>query len=139
VRRTWRADDGSVTAQTVFAVPLLVAVLLFVVLCGRLVETRQRVDSAAQDAARAASLARTAQEAQTAARKAATDDLGRGGWSCAGYAVNVDTRDFRPGGGVRVSVRCAASMQRLTGLGVPGSVSVNSHAVSPIDQYRGTT
>lgn len=139
MRRSWRADDGSVTAQTVFAIPLLIMVLLFVVLCGRLVETRQRVDSAAQDAARAASLARTSQEALKAARRAATDDLGRGGSSCAGFTVNVDTRGFRPGGGVRVSVRCTASMQGLIGLGVPGSVSVNSRAVSPIDQYRGTT
>jgi len=139
VQQSWRSDDGSVTAQTVFAVPLLIAVLLFVVLCGRLVETRQRVDSAAQDAARAASLARTSQEAQKDGRKAAADDLGRGGSSCAGYTVSVDTSNFRPGGAVRVSVRCATSMQGLIGLGVPGTVSVNGHAVSPIDQYRGTT
>lgn len=139
MRRSWRADDGSVTAQTVFAVPLLIAVLLFVVLCGRLVETRMRVDSAAQDAARAASLARTAQEAQKAARKVAAQDLGPGGSRCAGYSVSIDTSNFRPGGAVRVSVRCAAAMQGLIGLGVPGTVSVNSHAVSPIDQYRGTT
>ncbi|GAA1990459.1 TadE/TadG family type IV pilus assembly protein [Catenulispora subtropica] len=126
------------TAQTVFAVPLLIVVLLFVVLCGRLVETRLRVDSAAQDAARAASLARTSQDAQTAGRKAAAEQLGHGGSSCARYTVSVDTSNFRPGGGVRVSVSCAASMEGLVGLGVPGTVSVNGHAVSPIDPYRGS-
>lgn len=139
MQRSRHADDGSVTAQTVFAVPLLIAVLLFVVLCGRLVETRLRVDSTAQDAARAASLARTSQDAQKAARQAVAEQLGRGGSSCASYTVNVDTTAFRPGGQVRVSVKCAASMSGLIGLGVPGTVSVNGHAVSPIDQYRGTT
>lgn len=139
MRRSWRPDDGSVTAQTVFAVPLLIAVLLFVVLCGQLVETRLRVDSAAEDAARAASLSRTSQDAQKAARSAAAEQLGHGGLSCASYTVTVDTTAFRPGGRVRVSVKCAASTKGLIGLGVPGSVSVNGHAVSPIDQYRGTT
>jgi Flp pilus assembly protein TadG len=139
MRWSWRADDGSVTVQTVFAIPVLISVLLFVVLCGRLVETRLRVDSAAQDAARAASLARSSHEAQNAARSAVAGDLGRGGLNCSTYTVSVDITDFRPGGAVRVSVRCAALMSGLTGLGLPGVVGVASHAASPIDQYRGVT
>jgi len=139
VRRTWHTDDGSVTVQTVFAIPVLISVLLFVILCGRLVETRLRVDSAAQDAARAASLARSSQEAQNAAHSAVAGDLGHGGLNCSTYTVNVDITDFRPGGAVRVSVRCAALMSGLTGLGLPGAVGVASHAASPIDQYRGIT
>lgn len=127
------------TVQTVFAVPVLISVLLFVVLCGRLVETRLRVDSAAQDAARAASLARSSQDAQKAARSAAAGDLGTGGSNCRTYTMSVDITDFRPGGAVRVSVRCAAQMSGLTGLGLPGVVGVASHAASPIDQYRGVT
>ena len=139
MRRSWRSDLGSVTAQTVFAVPLLITVLMFVVVCGRLVETRLRVDSAAEDAARAASLARSSQDAQTAARSAVAGDLGGGGSSCSTYTVSIDTANFRPGGGVRVSVRCSASMSGLSGLGLPGAVGVTSHAASPIDLYRGTT
>lgn len=131
------SDQGSATAQTVFAVPLLIAVLMFVVVCGRLVETRLRVDSAAEDAARAASLARSSQEAQKAARSAVAGDLGGGGSSCRTYTVTIDSSDFRPGGGVRVSVRCSASMSGLSGLGLPGAVGVTSNAASPIDQYRG--
>ncbi|WP_049871906.1 TadE/TadG family type IV pilus assembly protein [Catenulispora acidiphila] len=127
------------TVQTVFAVPVLISVLLFVVVCGRLVETRLRVDSAAQDAARAASLARSSQDAQTVARGAVAGDLGGGGPNCGTYTVTTDTTDFRPGGSVRVSVRCAATMSGLSGLGLPGVVGVNSHAASPIDQYRGIT
>lgn len=139
MRRSWRSDQGSVTAQTVFAVPLFISVLMFVVVCGRLVETQLRVDSAAEDAARAASLARSSQDAQKAARSAVADDLGGGGLSCSAYTVGIDTSDFRPGGGVRVSVRCSASMSGLSGLGLPGVVGVTSHAASPIDFYRGTT
>lgn len=127
------------TVQTVFAVPVLISVLLFVVVCGRLVDARLRVDSAAEDAARAASLARSSQDAQKAAHSAVAGDLGRSGSNCSTYTVNVDITDFRPGGAVRVSVRCAALMSGLTGLGLPGVVGVTSHAASPIDQYRGVT
>lgn len=139
MRQSWRSDQGSVTAQTVFAVPLLIAVLMFVVVCGRLVETQLRVDTAAEDAARTASLARSSQDAQKAARSAVAGDLGGGGASCSAYAVSIDTSGFRPGGAVRVSVRCSASLSGLSGLGLPGTVDVTSHAASPIDFYRGTT
>ena len=132
-------DDGNATVQTALIVPVLVTLLLFVVMCGRLVETRLRVDAVSQDAAREASLARTPQTAEAAARRAAAEQLGRGGTTCASYTVSVDTARFRPGGSVTVSVKCQAAVGDLTGLSLPGHVGIGSTSISAVDPYRGAS
>ena len=52
-------ERGSAAAELVLVTPFLILLLLFAVAAGRLVQARLDVDSAAQQAARAASLART--------------------------------------------------------------------------------
>lgn len=116
--------------------PLLVAVLLLVVLAGRLVLARQEVGSAAADAARAASLAATPASAQLVAEQAVSSDLESHRVTCSTESVSVDTADFSPGGSVSVSVSCKASLSGLSLLRVPGSAILSSRDTEVIDRYR---
>ncbi|MDG4864414.1 TadE/TadG family type IV pilus assembly protein, partial [Streptomyces sp. T-3] len=61
--------------ELVLLTPLLVLILLIVVGLGRLADARLRVNDAAHQAARSASLARTDAAAQTGARASATAAL----------------------------------------------------------------
>ncbi len=129
-------DAGSATAEMALATPLLVMLLLFVVLCGRLVAVQINVDAAASAAARAASLARTRDAAQAGAERATTDTLTARGVACPHPEVTL-SGSFTPGGAVTARVRCRVALDDLALLAVPGSRDVVSEATSPVDQWRG--
>lgn len=131
-----RRDDGSSTVELVLLAPLLVGLLLFVVLCGRLVSVQLDVDAAAHDAARAASIARTVPAATSAARQAAMATLAGRNRVCASPTITVDTGGLRPGGVVTVTVVCQVPLADLALVNVGGSRAVSSTASSPLDVYR---
>ena len=131
-----RGDGGSAPVELTVVVPLLVMLLLFVVLCGRLVSAQLDLDAAAHGAARAASIARTPAAANAAARRTALDTLAARGVTCRQPQVTVDTGGLRPGGVVTVTVACTVPLADLTLLGVPGSRTESSTATSPIDRWR---
>jgi Flp pilus assembly protein TadG len=133
------SDHGSAAAELVLITPLLMLMLLLTVAAGRLVQARLQVDSAAQQAARAASLARdpataAADATATAAAALASEDL-----TCGGLAVSTDTGDFQPGGQVAVQVSCTVSLSGLALLHLPGSQTLTSRFTAPIDLYRADT
>ncbi|GAA3346559.1 hypothetical protein GCM10020358_58010 [Amorphoplanes nipponensis] len=136
-RVTATGDAGSSTAEVTLLAPLLVAVLLFVVLCGRLVAVQLDVDAAASGAARTGSIARTESAARAQAERAARDTLAGRGLACSNAAVSVSTGGLRAGGAVTVTVSCRVPLADLVLLGVPGSRVVSATATSPIDQWRG--
>lgn len=136
-RRTMRGDHGSSTVELVLITPLLVGILLFVVLCGRLVSVQLDLDAAAHAAARAGSLARTVPAATANARQAASDTLAARTTTCNDLAVSVNTGGLQPGGVVTVTVSCKVPLADLALIAVPGSRTVTSSAVSPIDRFRG--
>lgn len=118
------------TVEFVLLAPLLIVLMLFLVLAGRVVEAHGQVDGAARDAARAASLARSLGQADLDARAAVNADI-RGGW-----CQNVAVSGFAPGStAVTVSLNCSLD---LTYLGV-GSVTINGFAVAPLDQFVART
>ena len=80
LRRT--GDAGSATVEFVILAPLLVALVLFVALCGRLVTAQLDLDAAAHGAARAASIDRTVPAATADARQTALDTLAARGVTC---------------------------------------------------------
>jgi len=140
-RRRWWADRerGSASTELVLVTPLLVVLMLFVVLADRLAHADLQVNSAAHQAARAASLTRSPPEAQTAALRTAQASLADQGLTCTALTVDTDTSQFRPGGVVTVSVTCAVSLADLAGLGVPGATVVHARHTSPLDRFRGIT
>ena len=127
---TRRAEHGSLTVEFVLLAPLLIVLMLFLVLAGRVVEAHGQVDGAARDAARAASLARSLGQADLDARAAVNADI-RGGW-----CQNVTVSGFAAGStAVTVSLNCSLD---LTYVGV-GSVTINGFAVAPLDQFVART
>lgn len=132
-------ERGSVTAELVLLTPLLILVLVFVVALGRLASARLQVDSAAGQAARAASLARDPTTATQLATTTASQTLTGQHHTCAQLTVDVDTTAFRPGGWVAVTVSCAVDLSDLSGLRLPSVETVTSRFVEPLDTYRGTT
>jgi Flp pilus assembly protein TadG len=131
-----RSETGSATTELVLVTPLLIVLLLFVVLAGRLALVRGDVEGAARDAARAASIARSAGEATAASEAAASANLDRAGTPCGRLVVASDVSDFRAGGTVSVSVTCHVGFGDLALLRVPATRAVEATAVEVVDVYR---
>ena len=140
VRRVAAAGDaGSSTAEAALLTPLLVAVLLLVVLCGRLVTAKMDLQAAASAAARSASIARSDTAARAEADRTARETLAARGVTCQQVSVTVATGGLRPGGAVTVTVACTVPLADLALLAVPGSRTVQATATSPVDVWRGVS
>jgi Flp pilus assembly protein TadG len=126
--------------STEFAVAMtafLTAFMLLVVFAGRVASAENHVRSAADEAARAASLAGDPTTGDTQARLVAQANLTTAGLTCSrGLAVAVDLGDFRPGGTVSVTITCTASFGDLAPLAVPGTRTFTATATEVIDTYR---
>ncbi|MFT7837733.1 TadE/TadG family type IV pilus assembly protein [Saccharothrix sp. BKS2] len=135
----WRADDGSAAADITLATPLLIMLLVFVgVLVHRGVDARIRLDDAAHQAARAASIERTPSAATAAARSTAANALAQAGVSCTSLSVTATTGGLRPGGTVGVTVSCQVDFGDALILGIPGGTRLTADAVEPVDTWRST-
>jgi hypothetical protein len=126
-RRPQSRERGSAAAELVLVTPFLFLLLLFAVAAGRLVQGKLDVDSAAQQAARAASEARTPAAASAQGQSVTCDPA----------VITPDTGDFVPGGEVTVTVSCTVHLSGLGLLHIPGSEAITASASSPIDVYRG--
>jgi Flp pilus assembly protein TadG len=139
VRRVIAAGDaGASSAELALATPLLVAILLFVVLCGRLASAQMDLNAAASSGARSGSIARTDATARAEAERTARETLAARGVTCQQTGVTVTTGGLRSGGAVTVTVSCTVPLSDLLLLGVPGSRTVSATATSPVDQWRGS-
>ena len=130
-------ERGSAAAELVLVTPFLFLLLLFAVAAGRLVQGKLDVDSAAQQAARAASLARTPQAASAQAQQVAQAALAGQSVTCDPAVITPDTGDFVPGGEVTVQVTCTVRLSDLSLLHIPGSETITATFTAPIDTYRG--
>jgi hypothetical protein len=116
--------------------PLLVLLAVVGIGLGRTVSTRIEVDSAARQAARAASLARDPATAITRAWHVAQVALSVNRLTCTRLEVTVDLANYRPGGTVAVTVSCTTALSDVAMPGLPGHATKSARAVSPIDPYR---
>lgn len=134
-------ERGSSTAETTIIIGVIVLVLMFAVIVGRITVATAAVEAAARDAARQASIARTAAHAGTAATSSAQESLRSRGVSCSAVNVQVDTGGFaRPVGTpavVSATVSCTIPFQDISFPGFPGSVVREARFTSPLDPYRG--
>jgi Flp pilus assembly protein TadG len=119
--------------------PVVVLLLLFVVYCGRVAGARLRLDDAAHQAARAASLARSPAQAGAEARAAAEVALASAGLACRSLDVDADVGGLRPGSTATVTISCAVGLGDLALLGVPGTATLHASSGSPVDVHRATT
>jgi Flp pilus assembly protein TadG len=131
-------QSGGATIELALCTPLLLALLMLAVLAGRVAQTRAEVDAAARDAARAASITRDGASAGRAAHHTALATLGQHGVTCRRLDVAVDTTSFRAGGVVAVRLACTIDLADLSLLRVPGSRTVTTRFVEPLDTFRET-
>jgi Flp pilus assembly protein TadG len=120
--------------------PVLIAFMMLMVGVGRMVEAQSQIDGAARDGARAASVGRTASEADAFARRAGTETLKTRDWCQGGPAVAPDwgRSSWAPGGQVTVTVTCVVDLGGMTLIGLPGSKEMKGTATVPLDTYRRT-
>lgn len=127
---------GSVAVEAAIIAPALVALLLLVVLAGRVSHLDAAVRRASAEAARAASLEGGPEAADAAARASVEANLSSNSVPCVELAVTTDVGELRPGGTVQVTVRCVASMSDVALLGVPGRRTFESSSVEVVDRFR---
>ena len=133
-------EEGSATIEAVILAPVVGLVVLLIVFGGRVAAAHQSVQTAASEAARAASLARAPgiahEDAVTAARTSLTNqDL-----LCAGTDVVVDTSGLTAPVGTASAVSATVTCHvDLTDLGVPllpGTRVVTATMTSAVDSHR---
>lgn len=147
-------ERGSVSIEVAVLAPAFIGLMVLAGVVGRTAVADEAVESAAHDAARAASISRDAATGRAAATGAARRRLDWRGLSCAGapsLALSGTVRGaatsfaaaYRSPPGVpatvtvRVTCRVSFADLRAPGLpGVPGSHTVSATFTSPLDSYR---
>jgi Flp pilus assembly protein TadG len=137
---TARSERGSAAVEAAVGVPAFVLFVGLIIFGGRTAIALQSVESAAADAARAASIARSSAEAEQTAHEAATASLTNQDVHCLSVGVNVDSHGFSAPTGQRavvsVTVECVLDLADLSVPGVPGSRTVRATMSSPLDTWR---
>ncbi|MFE0520824.1 TadE family protein [Streptomyces sp. NPDC058954] len=135
-----RSDEGSVAIEAAIVLPALIMFLCLALAGGRIVTSGAKIDAAAQDAAREASIHRTAAAAQAAAQAAAAESLNDQGIACASSSVHVDTGGLSVPvgqvGTVTATVTCTVTLADLLLPGVPGARTLTATATSVVDRFR---
>lgn len=132
------SDRGTLALELAIMTPVLVAFMMLMVGVGRIVNAQSQVDSAARDAVRDASIARSAGEAQSRAVAAAQASLNNHTWCQGGPSTLTDTSAWAPGGRVSVTVTCDADLGGLSLIGLPGAKQMTGRATAPLDTFRRT-
>ncbi|MEV4616929.1 TadE/TadG family type IV pilus assembly protein [Kitasatospora sp. NPDC049258] len=133
------SDRGSAAVEFTIWVPAAIILIALAMTGGRIIMAGNAVDAAAADAAREASLARTADEAGERARAAATQTFADQRLHCAKVDVQVDTSGFSAPlgqyGAVTATVTCDLTLSDL-GLPVDGDKRMTGTFTSVIDRWR---
>jgi Flp pilus assembly protein TadG len=144
LRNRLEDDRGSMAVEFVVAAPALVLLLLLVSAGGQWLSATGDVGSAARDAVRGASLARTFADAQANAQSAAQADLGA---RCSGGepatqvqlfqdGAPVGPGDFATAQQIQVTVSCVASLAVFHVIGFPVSQTFADNATAPLDPFE---
>ena len=136
-----RGDHGSMTLELVVWAPGLLLLIGLLVVAGRVNSAHGAVEQAAVQAARTASIARTAAAASSQAQTGAEQSLTGQGLQCTSVTVTVDTSGFAAAPGQPATVSATVTCPvRLADLPFPGLTrTVSSTAVSSLDTFRERT
>ena len=93
-RSTSTSQRGSATIEAVIVLPAFMLFVSLIIAAGRVQMAHQSLDAAAAEAARAASISRTAGEAQTRALATGQQALLNQGLACSSTNISVDTSGF---------------------------------------------
>lgn len=138
--RRLRGDEGSAAIEAAIILPAMIMFLCMAIAGGRIVTSGAKIDAAAEDAAREASIHRTVGAAQAAAHAAAAESLNDQGITCASTSVAINTGGLNVPVGqvatVTATVTCTITLSDLLLPGVPGAKTLESTATSVVDMYR---
>lgn len=133
-------ERGSASIEAAVLAPAMLALIGVAIVGGRIQVAGSAIETAAHDAARAASISRTATQARTNAHTAAEATLNQRGLHCARLTVTVDTSGFATPVGqpatVSADVECVVDFSDLLGGGLPGSRTLHAHFTSVLDTFR---
>jgi Flp pilus assembly protein TadG len=136
---TGRNESGTAALELLILAPVILFLVGLVIAAGRVSVAQGSVAAAARDAARQASLAVGPAAARQAALSTARAALRSDGLQCR-PSVSVDLSGFAapPGQPAQVSatVTCTVRLADLLVPGLPGSRTLTSTFVSPLDPYR---
>jgi Flp pilus assembly protein TadG len=131
-------ERGSLAVELAIVAPALLAVLALVLSYGRFGQVTALLDMAARDGARAASQARSLDDAQQRVSDITEEAMESAPASCRDSAVGDVVGDvFEPGDNVTVEVRCTVTFSDLGAWGTPGDTTVVRRFASPLDPNRG--
>lgn len=141
--KTWirtTATRGSHVIEFVIIAPAVLLIIGVMIVGGHVYYAHQKVEHAAAEAARAASIARPGAAAAPAAEQAAVADMTAQGLVCTNRRINTDVAAFStdPGtpGTVSVTITCTVDLNVLAIPGISGSRTITHTAISPVDTYR---
>jgi len=134
-------DRGSEPVAMAIAGVGFLVILGVIAIAGRVSIASSSMSDVAGSAARDASIARTASQAQQLAYASAEQTLRAQNLHCQGGPyVHVDTAGFAAPPGVpatvRVDVACVVALSDIGFPGLPGSRTLQDHATSPLDPFR---
>ena len=136
-----RDQRGAAAVELTLLVPALLLVLGLLVAGGRLWFARTTVNEAAQTAARAASLARSASAATAAGQDAGSQSLATAGLHCRSTSVSIGTAAFSVPAGtpstVSSTIVCSVDFSDVFLPGWPGSMELIGRGSAALDTYRG--
>lgn len=148
-------DRGSVSVETAILAPAFLALVALAGVAGRTAVAHEAIEVAAHDAARAASISRTAPDGRDAARAAMQERLAAEGLSCSeeptlvlAGSMNGEDADFEAvyasglgtDASVVVTVTCDVPVRDLRMpllSGMRTFTTVEATFASPLDRYRG--
>ena len=129
-----KRDEGSATVELVLLAPILMILVLLVVYAGRGAEVLTQIQHAADQGARAASMAHLSRM-QSVGRQSALKDLEQNGAACIDPVVNVAFDDESAIHTVLVEVECAVNNAGLNLLGVDER-RLHAESIEVIDRWR---
>jgi Flp pilus assembly protein TadG len=131
-------ERGSLAVELAIVAPALLAVLALVLSYGRFGQVTALLEAAARDGARAATQARSLDDAQRRVSDITEAAMESAPASCRDSAVGEVVGDvFEPDKNVTVEVRCTVTFSDLGAWGTPGDTPVARRFSSPLDPNRG--
>jgi hypothetical protein len=115
--------------------PVMMAAAVVLIWISRQVDTQAQIHTAAEAAAQAAALPRTATAAGTRAREIATEMLDREDL-CEEVVIAVDLEGFGPGGQVSVEIGCLVSTSGLQSVTGNTSTLLSARATAGMDPFK---
>lgn len=133
-------ERGSMSVELAILAPAFLLLVGALMLAGRVALAHQDIQEAASQAARAASISRTVDEASNASQAAAQTYLANTAMHCQSVSVSNTTSSVSKAAGtpssVTSSVSCVIQTSDLYLPGMSGTRTVSATATSVVDTYR---